>query len=198
MEPTKILSDEHRVIEIVLSALEKMADEAEEKGRLDRETAEQAVDFIRNFADKCHHGKEENQLFTVLNTKGLPADSGPVGVMLNEHEMGRTYVKGMADNIEKAAAGDRDAVSDFIAGARNYTGLLWAHIQKEDGVLFPMASRILTPEEKEDLLAQFDHVERDHMGEGTHEKYLKIAEALAARYNVTYEKSLLKSCGCGH
>lgn len=198
MEPTGILSNEHRVIEIVLSVLENMADEAEEKGVLDKEAAETAVDFIRNFADKCHHGKEEDHLFTTLNAKGLPADGGPVGIMLNEHEMGRSYVRVMADNIDTAASGDREAVARFVTGARNYTNLLFAHIKKEDGVLFPMASRILTPEDKRDILKKFDLVEKDHMGEGTHDKYLKIAESLAARFNVTYDKTLLHSCGCGH
>src|SRR5512137_79380 len=95
MRATEILSEEHRVIEQVLSALEKMADETERTGELDVAGAKDAVDFFRNFADRCHHGKEEARLFPLLEQHGFSPDCGPTAVMRLEHEQGRAHVRGM-------------------------------------------------------------------------------------------------------
>ncbi len=198
MEPVKILSDELRIIEVVLDCLDRLADAADSTGRIDKQDALDIVDFIRNFADRCHHGKEEDHLFAALTEKGFPSESGPVGVMLHEHELGRAFVKGMAENIEKAALGEKEAITAFTVGARDYIILLRNHIHKEDNILFPIASRILTPEDKEKILQKFETAEKEHMGEGTHGKYLKLAESLARKYGVKLESSLVHSCACGH
>ncbi|MEW5794979.1 MAG: hemerythrin domain-containing protein [Candidatus Zixiibacteriota bacterium] len=198
MNPTAILSDEHRVIEVVLTAVERLAEEALREGRLDRESAEKAVDFIRSFADKCHHGKEENHLFAALIENGMTKEGGPVGQMLYEHDQGRQFVAGMAGNIEAASGGDATAVRAFAHNAGGYVELLRAHIQKEDRVLFPMADRILSGDEQNRLLEAFGHVESHHMGEGTHAKYLKLAVALADKYGVPHKIEVKTSCGCHH
>ena len=106
MSLTDILSTEHRVIEVLLNCLEKISADALKSGKLDSEAANKAIDVIRNFADKCHHGKEEGHLFPALISRGMPREGGPVGQMLIEHEMGRSFVRGMADSVIKAAAGD--------------------------------------------------------------------------------------------
>jgi hemerythrin-like domain-containing protein len=200
MRPTEILTGEHRVIEMVLSCLEKMAQEAETTGKVDKSSAEQAIDFIRNFADGCHHGKEETHLFPAMESKGIPKEHGPIGMMLFEHEQGRAYVRGMAESLDGAAMGDKTALEAFIVNANGYVGLLRTHIQKEDHILFPMAGRVMDETDEKALMAQFEKVETEHMGIGTHEKYLKIAQSLAERYGI--DKSALghmgHSCGCGH
>jgi hemerythrin-like domain-containing protein len=198
MEPTTILSNEHRVIEIMLSVLEKLADKALADKILDRQSAGEAVDFIRNFADRCHHGKEETHLFVAMVKKGIPKEGGPVGQMLFEHEQGRAFVRGMADSIETGAQGNEKAVKEFVENALGYVELLRAHIHKEDHILFPMASRILDSEDKMQLLEKFESVESEHMGQGTHDKYIRIAENLADRFGVNRQEIAGYSCGCGH
>lgn len=198
MKPTEILSSEHRVIEVAIDCLEKIAENAQQAGKLDREDAEQVVDFIRTFADQCHHGKEEEQLFKALRDKGMPAESGPVGQMLREHEQGREFVAGMAHNLPGAADGDTGAIEKFVGHAQGYAQLLRAHIKKEDGVLFPLADRILSEADQEKLLVAFDKVETDHMGEDTHQNYLHLIESLADRLGVPRVGLSGHSCGCGH
>lgn len=195
MTPTSVLSDEHRVIEIVLDCLERMSAQAQESGRLDGESAATALDFLRNFADRCHHGKEEDLLFPALTEKGMPREHGPVGVMLHEHELGRALIRGMAEQIEGAAAGEATAVGSFAENAAGYVELLRAHIQKEDQILFPMATQFLSETEQHDLLAAFDTVEHDHIGDGVHDKYLSIARSLAEKFGVEHA-ALDKSSGC--
>lgn len=198
MLPTQVLSHEHRVIEIMLDCLDKMTSQALSDGKLDGESAHQAVDFIRNFADRCHHGKEENQLFERLGEKGLPRDGGPVGQMMVEHEQGRACVRGMSENINGASEGNRDALSRFADHARDYTQLLRSHILKEDRVLFPMANRFLTETDQAELMSAFEKVESEHMGVGTHERYLTIAQKLADKFGVAKDALQHQSCCCGH
>lgn len=198
MKPTEILTHEHRVIEVVLTSLERLVERSEQDGRLDQVDATQAVDIIRNFADRCHHGKEENHLFMALVEKGVPRDGGPVGHMLHEHELGRSYVRGMAENMAAASEGKAEALVRFIENARNYIMLLRNHIQKEDRVLFPVADRMLDDSEQQQLLAAFEKVESEHMGSGTHDKYLKMAFSLADKYGVAHEHLVHTSCHCSH
>lgn len=198
MNPTEVLSSEHRVIEIVLNSLERIAGEALKSGRLDREAAERAVDIIRNFADKCHHGKEEDLLFKALVAKGMPLEGGPVGQMLLEHEQGRAFVRGMSENISAASEGETAALHRFAENAGGYIQLLRAHILKEDRVLFPMADRLLDSDDQRTLSESFERVESEHMGEGTHARYIKLAAELAKKYDVPHEILHRTTCGCGH
>lgn len=199
MKPTEILSNEHRVIEQVLDCLERMAEGARATGRLEQTPAEQAVEFFRHFADRCHHGKEEAHLFPAMEAKGFSADCGPTAVMRLEHEQGRGHVRGMAEAIEAAAAGDAVALDCFVRHARSYLALLREHIQKEDHCLFSMANQAFTEQDQAALLATFHRVEQEEMGPGTHERYLEIANQLADRYGVARAPAAAGgACACGH
>ena len=163
MKPTEILSDEHRVIEQVLACLEAIVRQAKSAGRLDGPSAQDAVAFFRNFADRCHHGKEEAHLFPALEAKGFPREGGPTGVMLDEHERGRAHVRGMDENIEAAAPGDAAALERFAGHAEGYLVLLREHIHKEDHILFQLADRAFSADDQQRLLAAFQKVEAEEV-----------------------------------
>jgi hemerythrin-like domain-containing protein len=175
-KPTQLLSDEHRVIERVLGALERLT-KRPVKGSL--ANWKKALDFIRHFADECHHFKEEKVLFPALEEHGIPRDGGPVGMMLIEHEEGRSYARGMAAAITQIEGGDQSAENALFENARNYLRLLREHIQKEDDILFRMADEVIPADEQRQLLKRFEDHEAEEIGEGVHEKYLKLAEELA-------------------
>ena len=184
MKATDILREEHRVIERVLACLERMMVQAESAGRLDGASAEQAIDFFRSFADGCHHAKEEDHLFPAVEAKGLLRAGGPTGVMLHEHEVGRSAIAGMAANLRAASEGDRQAIDRFVYHGGSYVDLFRQHIDKEDQVLFVMADRALDSDEQSDLAEDFEHVECAHRNAGTQAKYLRVAEELAEQYGV--------------
>jgi hemerythrin-like domain-containing protein len=199
MKPTEILSGEHRIIEQVLDCLEKIAQSCAAEGRLDKASAEQALDFFRNFADRCHHGKEETHLFPAIEAKGFPRQGGPTGVMLDEHEQGRAHIRGMVEAIEGATAGQSEAVDRFVTRAHGYINLLREHIEKEDHCLFAMANQALTEDDQQRLLSAFENVEHEHVGLGTHEKFLSVADELADRFGVARAvANSSRSCGCHH
>lgn len=176
-KPTEMLSDEHRIIERVLGAVERLA--SRPVGAL--EPWKKAIEFIRGFADQCHHFKEEKVLFPALEEHGIPNEGGPIGMMLTEHEEGRAYVRAMLAAIALVEAGNEAAKESLLQSARAYCRLLREHIQKEDDVLFRMADDVIPADEQKALLAAFDRHEAEEMGAGAHEKYLNIAKELEER-----------------
>ena len=172
---TALLSDEHRVIERVLAALERLT---EKPAAEFLEPWKKALDFIRHFADHCHHFKEEKVLFPALEAHGIPNEGGPIGMMLLEHEEGRSYVRAMFDALSKIAAGDPSAQAALFENAKLYLRLLREHIQKEDDILFRMADEVIPADEQRQLLENFEAHEAEEMGAGVHEKYLTIAQEL--------------------
>lgn len=200
MKPTEILMQEHRVIEQVLDCLDAMAARCVQDGRLDAGSALEAVDFFRSFADRCHHAKEEEQLFPMMERRGFDPHSGPTAVMRQEHVQGRALIAAMEAAAPGAGAGEAAANAAWLEAARQYSGMLRMHIQKEDHCLFPMADNGLMPTDVDELSRQFDAVERDHIGPGVHERYLRLADMLAGRFGVRTGASIgTGSCGCsGH
>jgi hemerythrin-like domain-containing protein len=175
---TDMLSDEHRVIERVLAVLQKLTTRPVENS-LDcwRET----LDFFSHFADQCHHFKEEQVLFPAMEERGIPRDGGPIGMMLMEHEEGRTYVRAMLSAIPLVVTKNEAAKEILVDKAKAYLRLLKDHIQKEDEILFKIADDVISPDEQRQLLRSFEEHEAKEIGEGVHEKYLKIAEELEAK-----------------
>jgi hemerythrin-like domain-containing protein len=182
MNATEILRDEHRVIEQVLACLERMAEYCAYGAPLDVKSAAQALDFFRNFADRCHHGKEEGGLFPLLERRGFAREGGPTAVMRWEHDEGRRLLEGMTAAV--AAPEGSSATGRFTVLARDYAALLRAHIRKEDACLFPMADLTLSAADQEALREAFGAAEHDEMGEGAHEAYLALADELADRWGV--------------
>ena len=164
------LVQEHEGILFGLKILEKMASMIESHNATrdsspPREDLAGMVDFLKLFADKCHHGKEEGLLFPALEAAGVRRDGGPIGQMLAEHVEGRRLIAAMADALD--AGPDLPA---FAAAARRYIDLLRAHIGKENGVLFPLADRALPAAIQSELLEKFEKHELVAMGPGTHER----------------------------
>ncbi len=167
---TDVLRHEHEAILKMLGAAEEVARRLDGGERVAPETLGGLLEFFRLFADKCHHGKEEDLLFPLLEKKGMPRDGGPVGVMLFEHESGRALIGQMGEALEGCTAGADDAGRRWASAARGYAALLRQHIFKENNILFIMAEQLLTNAEQRELAAAFERIEEEKMGAGTHER----------------------------
>lgn len=164
MKATEILMKEHRLIERVVASLERAADLLEAGVDVEGVYFLDAVDFAGGFADGCHHKKEEDVLFKVMSAAGVPVEGGPIGVMLYEHEQGRSYIHSLKAAALKYQAGEATAQQEIIQNARGYASLLRAHIAKEDNILFPMAERVIPPESQLRMLNDFEIVESARVG----------------------------------
>uniref|UniRef100_A0A7J3ZJI2 Hemerythrin n=1 Tax=Fervidicoccus fontis TaxID=683846 RepID=A0A7J3ZJI2_9CREN len=165
------LMNEHRVIERALALLELAATRMERGAEVPLEALDMLLKFFQIFADRCHHGKEENELFPLLEARGIPREGGPIGVMLYEHQLGRSYVKAMRESLEVL---DKrvEARAEFASNALNYISLLRDHIYKEDNVLYKMALQLLTREDDEKLVREFENIE-SKIGPGVHEQLVR-------------------------
>jgi hemerythrin-like domain-containing protein len=159
MHPTEILSQEHRAIENKMDELERQVRGTAAGEPFPRRFFDEALDFFRNFADGCHHAKEENLLFPRMKERGVPERGGPIGVMLAEHDQGRAYLKAVRENLDAAEQGSGDARERVFANAAGYIALLRQHIQKEDNILFRMARMVLQPDDVAELTREFAAVE---------------------------------------
>ena len=110
----------------------------------------------------------------------MPREGGPVGVMLFEHDQGRSFVRKMTEATEAYGSDPKTAGMKWAEAAQNYASLLRAHIDKENHVLFVMAERMLSQQEQELLAKQFETLEMEKMGKGTHERLHAMMDKLLA------------------
>jgi len=131
--PTDVLREEHRVILKALDVLDGARERLSAGERVADAAWHGVLDWLRTFADARHHAKEERVLFPTMLQAGVPAEGGPVQVMLEEHELARSLIAAMAEGPASLRA----------ATADRYVRLLRDHIDKENLVLFPLADDVL-------------------------------------------------------
>lgn len=151
--PTKILSAEHQNILKVINVLVKECDALESEKDLDKTFFTKVIDFIRNYADKFHHAKEEDILFVELCKDTAQMHCNPTQQMLFEHDLGRNFVK----NMEEGLGGNDN--KKMVENARGYARMIQEHIFKEDNILYLMADEALSAEVQESILDRFKQVE---------------------------------------
>ncbi|MBP7745818.1 MAG: hemerythrin domain-containing protein [Phycisphaerae bacterium] len=197
----QILADEHDVILGVLEALETMA-ERENVLPFPQDFYEKAFDFFPTFADKCHHAKEEGHLFPKLRERGIPQDGGPIGCMLHEHDTGRAHVVAIREALRATANNHAPAEALVRREALAYAALLRQHIYKENEILFVMGDRVMTEQDKTEVLQKFNCAVHATLPAGSHEKYLALARELRATAGLPAEYSAdpdrVPPSPCGH
>lgn len=201
MRPTEILSTEHRRIEQALDCLERLADIAHRGDVLDVEDFRFAVHFLRTYADRAHHGKEEDQLFPRIRERGVPTHVGPVAVMLQEHDEGRGLISAM-DAVVSAWTTDEKAARERIWElASGYVGLMRDHIAKEDNIVFMIAESTLTDADRDELLAAFAAIDDEVAALPEAQELIPRLDELARRLDVVHaderQPSTMSHCGLG-
>jgi len=182
MKPTEDLINEHNAIKVMLSIMNKIAENIRNDKGIETNDIEKIVDFLKTFADKCHHGKEENALFPALVLAGIPKENGPIGVMLHEHTLGRGYIKEIETSTENFKAGNSNSIQLIANSLLSYVNLLQNHIQKEENVLFKMADKVLSNQVQDDVYKQFEKIEEEVVGHGVHEQFHELLSKLKSKY----------------
>lgn len=161
---TQDLRNEHDAILHVFTILDNVLSLNTKSNADNLQFGNELVYFLKIFADKCHHGKEEDILFKELENKGVPNEGGPIGAMLQEHQQGREYIALMNKSLES-----KD-LANFKNTAIKYRDLLRSHIAKENNVLFMMADKLLDDKKQDELYERFENHEETVIGHGVHEE----------------------------
>ena len=175
---TQDLRKEHDSILHVLKILDKMMTTDKKEDTVKLKYYNELVYFLKIFADKCHHGKEEKYFFVELVNKGIPNEGGLIGSLLQEHNQSREYVALMGKSLES-----KD-LAEFNTAATNYSDLLKSHIEKENNVLFAMADQLLDEEIQDALFEKFEQHEESVIGHGVHEELHSMIHNWATEFEV--------------
>ncbi len=129
---------EHRLIERMLSVIKAALSEIELKHEVDPVFVDIAVDFIRVYSDRTHHGKEEEIFFRELKNKPLSAeDQRVMNELIEEHVFGRQATKALVVANTRYRNGDETAFADIVDKLQTLIEFYPKHIEKEDKVFFP-------------------------------------------------------------
>ena len=176
MKPTADLIQEHGIIKLAIRILDKINEKIKSGKTVKDDDLNKMIVFIREFADKCHHGKEEEYLFPEMLKSGISEEKTVIGNLLDEHKEGRKFVKDMAESI-----GRRD-YARFAESAEKYARLLDRHIDKENTIMFRMADKSLSIEKQNKIEEGFEDIEENRIGEGRHKELLDLAMELRKSY----------------
>jgi len=149
-KPTEILSAEHKNILKAIEALLRQCDKLNAGADIDKDFFEKAIEFIKNYADKFHHAKEEDILFAELDKRREQMHCSPMDQMRHEHDLGRGFVKGLEEALNNGGK------NKIMENTRGYAELLQDHIYKEDNILYPMADEVLDNAAQKEIAEKFD------------------------------------------
>jgi len=172
------LMTEHRLIEKVLDSLQTFAGQLAPGQSGARKHVAGYAEFFREFADRCHHGKEEDRLFGAMTQHGFPTNGGPIFVMLQEHDLGRAHVGALAEVGQGDGELSGEEITRVKTHAQEFFALLSAHIQKEDRILFPAADRAVPEPVLAELAGQFDEFDASVIGKDALGRLHGLADSL--------------------
>lgn len=176
MDALERLKDEHKYIIQVVEALEGFTRKISETGEVPVKDINDSVEFIREFADRCHHGKEEKLLFPQLEKHGMDREVGPTAIMLIEHDEGRGFISDLKEALKDYEKG-YDSKERIVASIEGFTSLLRTHINKENMALFEMGKDLIPESEKQKLAEEFEQTDKE-FGYDKIEGYKKRAQEL--------------------
>lgn len=182
MDGIVLMVEEHKYIKRMLHVMRKACFGIMKGKEIDYDDFEKMIDFVKNYADNHHHGKEEKFLFNRMIEMGGAAEKLVRFGMLVEHDLGRLYMKSLEEALTQVKDGDEEAKLDVIANAVSYTHLLHRHIDKEDGVAYPFGKRQLSAETLSRINDECDAFEREAEEAGIQKKYLESIKLLEQKY----------------
>ena len=173
MKPIGPLMWEHRLIEQMVVLLRGEIDRITSKKTVNVILVEQAVDFFRTYADRTHHGKEEEILFRDLARKKMsPEHRNIMDELVREHIHGRELVRKLVEAKDLYVNGYAEALPHIARELKELVDFYPGHIEKEDKRFFFPCLDYFTQAEQERMLQEFRDFDRNMI----HEKYRTVVE----------------------
>jgi hemerythrin-like domain-containing protein len=160
--PIGPLMTEHRLIERMIGLMERESEKIRREKRANFEFIEIAVDFIRTYADRLHHGKEEDILFRDLKAKKLEEQhKKTMEELIEEHRWGRKKVKELVDVNKIYKEGDESAIEAIFKCLQDLIHFYPRHIEKEDKHFFIPVMNYFSQPEQESMLEEEREFDRN-------------------------------------
>ncbi|MGO1468423.1 MAG: hemerythrin domain-containing protein [Tissierella sp.] len=183
MKSIEIMVNEHENIRRMLKVVRGLSYQVMTLGEFHIEDVDKIIDFIRTYADRHHHGKEEDILFKTMNEKiDRLRKAGSITGMYIEHDLGRLYMTDLEAAVKDYNEGSDEARLDIIANAIGYANLLERHIEKENMAMYRFAETMLEDEDKKYIEKEAEKIEIEAKEKGLQEKYIKLLERLEEKY----------------
>ena len=168
---------EHRLIERMIGVVETAVGKIDSNQKIDPVFVDNVVDFIRFYADRTHHGKEEDILFRHLRDRAMSdEDQRMMEKLIQEHVFGRETTGALVEANERYRGGDAFALNDIKSKLEVLADFYPKHIRKEDKVFFPASRAYFTDSEDQGILYEFHDFDRKMI----HEKYESILAGLTS------------------
>jgi hemerythrin-like domain-containing protein len=183
IQSVQLLIDEHKKIKRMLKVIRGMCLEVYNKKGISYDDFYNVIDFVRNYADKHHHSKEEEIFFKEMEEQlGEPLKSGPILAMYSEHDLGRLYMKNLERALEESKDGVEKKKLDIIANAISYTDLLKRHIDKEDKTIYVYGQKNLSKKSLKKVEEKMMAIEDKAFDSGIQNKYINMLNKLEEKY----------------
>jgi hemerythrin-like domain-containing protein len=178
------LMAEHRLIERMVRNLRSRLEEFDATAAFDPEYVRVAVDFLRTYADRCHHGKEEDILFAELNGRRLlPEHAEAMAALVADHAWARATTRQLVAATERYVAGEQTAALEARMLMRSLTDFYPGHIEREDHGFFKPAMEYFTQDERAAMADRFREFDRLLI----HAKYRGLVEQLEAQHEARHD-----------
>lgn len=183
MNSIELMIEEHKNIKRMLQVVRSACFRILQGETIFYEDFDEMIDFIRNYADSHHHGKEEKFLFKeMVDRLGVVGSNLITHGMLVEHDYGRLYISELKSALERVKNGDEESKLDIISNAVGYANHLNRHIIKEDSVVYTYADKNLPKEVLVGLNEKTEVFEEEATKAGIQNKYIEILEKLEKKY----------------
>jgi len=183
MKSIELLVSEHKNIKRMLRVIKEVSYRIYEHASVDLNDFDLMIDFIKNYADKHHHKKEENILFDEMGKHlGEAIVDGPLLAMFSEHDLGRMYISNLEEAVRAVKNGNERKNIDIISNARAYADLLERHIAKEDDTIYVFGENKLSDESLKFVEDEMMKVESEAKKINLQKKYIELLEKLEEKY----------------
>jgi hemerythrin-like domain-containing protein len=173
--------EEHQLILRTIASLKNFAGKVQNGDDLPLSDLAGFTRFICQFADRSHHGKEEDILFQAMIAFGFPVDGGPLAVMLADHDQGRIHSRALSEAAD-ATEWTTELRTTVADNAFGYASLLVGHIDKEDNILYPMSQAHVPQERMDQMVDEFVDFNENSVGSVEIEELRALAESLTEKY----------------
>ncbi len=163
MDALEVLMEEHEIILYAIRVLDESTARLQIGKDVPKKFYDEFSEITRNFADRCHHGKEEAVLFPMVDQRD-PSQHETVTLLLADHEKGRSFLAGLNEAV------NTNDMNEVTRNSEGYASLLKLHIQNEN-LLFPNWMSMLSENDKATMYEKFEEIEERVIGKGKHEEY---------------------------